>query len=165
MCACSSLREIGHPCSCCSLPEPGTFWTVGSPQNLSPGLFGGPKTSPTAQAPVQVLFLGVHCHLGTPSAFSCWLLEIWDNPRALLRFWQHLNCCCDRAAMAPVRSSMDSCPFAFYRALSWVPCASPVPTLSNLPIFLLSCMLVINPATLNESTELPAALEVTRGTA
>lgn len=160
-----------HPSGKSGIPAPAApclsqehFGQWAHPKTSAQACLGGPKTS-TAQAPVQVLFLGVHCHLGTPSAFSCWLLEIWDNPRALLRFWQHLNCCCDRAAMAPVRSSMDSCPFAFYRALSRVPCASPVPTLSNLPIFLLSCMLVINPATLNESTELPAALEVTRGTA
>lgn len=60
---------------------------------------------------------------------------------------------------------MDSCPFAFCRALSQVPYASPVPTLSDLPTFLLKCILVISPATLNEPTELPAALEVTRGRA
>ncbi|RLV93344.1 hypothetical protein DV515_00013470 [Chloebia gouldiae] len=47
------------------------------------------------------------------------------------------------------------------KALSGVPRASLVPTLSDLPIFL-RCILLINPATLNEPT---AALEVTRGTA
>lgn len=123
---------------------------------------GGSKASPTAQAAGQAPFLGVHCPLGTPSAFACWLLESWDNPTALLRVWQHRNCCSDRAAVAPGRSPMDSCPFAFCSALSRGPRASPVPTLSGLPVFLLRCILVINPATLNEPTELPAALEVTR---
>lgn len=43
--------------------------------------------------------------------------------------------------------------------------ASPVPTLSDLPVFLLRCILLISPATLNEPTEHPAVLEAIRGTA
>lgn len=56
-------------------------------------------------------------------------------------------CCCDRAAV-----ESNGLLFLFLlQGTLWGTCSSLVPLLSDLPIFLLRCILLINPATLNEA--------------
>lgn len=151
------------------MPEPGAFCTwvcISSPQKLSLGLIFGAEGfyKKLPQAP----FPGVKFPPGNPR-YIC-LLAVGEVGQAhssaeFLAARQPLpQQRCYSTSEVP-NTFLSLCLLQSSVSDTSAQRASPVPTLSDLPVFLLRCILLINPATLNEPTEHPAVLEAIRGTA